>query len=116
MDEDRPVAGFTKNSMNPLERRIGHGARGHGDHHVLESQASGGGGLVQRAGLHRIAKIEHDPAARLVECLEIRGGRLPTGHDVGEDLAGVGDVFQGLEGRRHRGGKLNHCHPERSEG
>jgi NAD+ synthase (glutamine-hydrolysing) len=103
VDENLLVTRFPEDAVDPLEGGVAHGASGYRHDDVLQSEALGGRGLIERPGLHRVTEIEHDAAAGLSESLEVRDSWLSTGHYAGEKLAGVGDALESLESRGHGG-------------
>jgi hypothetical protein len=101
VDEDRAAARAAQHAENALEGGVVLGAAGDWDVDVLEPCRARDGRLVERPRLHRVAEIEHDPAARDTECGEVLGRGLTPAHHAGCDEAGVGHAGERPNGLCH---------------
>jgi len=101
MTEHGSFAGRPEYGQNALESAVIQSTGPHRNVYVLHAHLGNQRRLVHQSGFHRIPQIEDHVTACLLQCAKLRRIGLTPSDEVRQDLAGIGDSTDRLEGCRH---------------
>ena len=102
MTQHGSFTGRPEHGQNLLESAVIQSTGPDRNVYVLHAQLGNQRRLVHQSGFHGIPQIEDHVTACLLQCSKLRGIGLTTSDEVRQDLAGIGDSTDRIEGRGHR--------------